>query len=363
MQAATRRKPTAFGRILVLLGALLLPLALTASGTAETPEGLPPTMGPPQGNLLMSGNQAEMWRAVRMGISGRVSILDEKAGTLVQSGGEDLRAFRNGPLSSGGGWLLLASVLVVSAFFAYRGRIKIDRGKSGRTVERFTGFERLIHWVMACSFIVLALTGLNMLYGKHVLLPLLGPVAFAELTQLGKYSHNYIAFAFMASVAVMFVMWVSHNLPDRLDVQWLAKGGGLFAKGVHPPAKKFNAGQKVIFWAVVLGGFSIAFSGICLLLPFEIHPFAATFKILNLVGFALPTDLSPLQETQLALLWHGIMALLLIAVIIGHIYIGSLGMQGALAAVTSGQVDENWAREHHSLWLAEHRGEKVGGDD
>ena len=133
----------------------------------------------------------------------------------------------------------------------------------------------------------------------------------------------------------------------------MLQGGGLFSKGNHVPAKKFNAGQKLIFWATVLGGLSISYTGICLLFPFEFAPFAPTFTLLNVFGFDLPTTLSPVHETQLALMWHAVMALVLIVIIIAHIYIGTLGMEGAIEAVTTGEVDENWAREHHSLWLEE----------
>lgn len=302
----------------------------------------------------------EMWRAIRKGVQGQVSIPDKQAGVLVQSEGDNFRAFRNGPLSTYGGWLMLGVIVIVALFFAVRGRIKIDAGPSGRTIERFNTLDRFTHWLTATSFIVLTITGLNVLYGKYVLLPIIGKSAFGAITYYGKLAHNYIAFAFMLGVVMMLVLWVKHNIPNMHDLKWLAMGGGLFSKGVHPPAEKFNAGQKILFWAVVLGGFSIALSGFCLLFPFEYQPFAPTFKMLNAIGFSLPTTLTPLQETQLALLWHGVVALILIAIIIGHIYIGSLGMEGALDAVTTGQVDENWAREHHPLWYAEVKGETPG---
>lgn len=307
-------------------------------------------------HLGAGGSQAEMWRAVRRGVVGKTGLMDPKAGTLVQSEGDNLRAVRNGPLTLWGSWLLAGVVIVVATFFAIRGRIRVDGGLAGRTVERFNSFERFTHWLTAVSFIVLALTGLNLLYGKIILKPLIGASAFATMTAWGKYTHNFIAFAFMLGIVLMFILWVRHNIPNMRDLKWLAMGGGLFSKGVHPPAEKFNAGQKIIFWAVIFGGGSIAFSGLCLLFPFEIYPFAGTFKAFNMLGLSLPTQLTPLQETQLALLWHGVVALILIAVIIGHIYIGSVGMEGALDAVTSGQVDENWAHEHHSLWLDEVRG-------
>jgi formate dehydrogenase subunit gamma len=347
------------------LGAFGLTLAVAyagwsgfvASPTLAVAPAVAQTQGQVPGNVRGNISQTEIWRAVRKGIEGQVSIPDKKAGVLVQSEGDNLRAFRNGPLSLYGAWLLLVSVVLIALFFALRGRIKIDAGPSGQTVERFDALERFTHWLTASSFILLALTGLNLLYGKFVLMPIIGQKAFAAITLWGKYAHNYLGFAFMLGVIMMFVLWVRHNLPNKHDLVWLAKGGGLFVKGVHPPAKKFNAGQKLIFWLVIIGGGSLGFSGFCLLFPFEINPWAATFKFLNVFGLSLPTTLTPLQETQLSLLWHGAVALVMIAIVIGHIYIGSLGMEGAIDAVGSGQVDENWAREHHSLWFAELKGE------
>jgi formate dehydrogenase subunit gamma len=168
----------------------------------------------------------------------------------------------------------------------------------------------------------------------------------------------------MVGLALTFVVWLCYNFPSWRDVVWLAKGGGMFVRGSHPPAWKFNAGQKILFWLVMLGGLSLSLSGIALLFPFETALFAKTFAAINwlgsLVGLApnLPTNLTPLQEMQHATTWHGIVALGLVVVIIAHIYIGTLGMQGAFSAMGSGQVDVNWAKEHHSLW-AEREIEKM----
>jgi len=284
------------------------------------------------------------------------------AATLVQSEGDNWRAFKNGPLSQFGGWLLLAAIVVLAAFRLIRGQIKIEHGASGKTIERFNAVERATHWVTASSFIVLALTGLNVLYGRYVLKPILGADAFATITYWGKLAHNYIAFAFIAGIVMMFILWVRHNIFDRTDLTWIAQGGGLLSKDKHPPAKKFNFGQKCIFWIVILGGASLSLSGLALLFPFEINFWAPTFKVLNVVGFSLPTKLTPLQETQLSALWHSLAALVMTAVILAHIYIGTpLGMEGAIGAVGQGQVDVNWAKEHHSLWVAEMTGQSGGG--
>ncbi|RMD64670.1 MAG: formate dehydrogenase subunit gamma [Alphaproteobacteria bacterium] len=307
------------------------------------------------GDALGNTSDAQFWRQIRRGAPGTVSIPNAQAGVLIRSEGDNWRAWRNGPVTVYGAWVLLGTIGLLALFFALRGRIRIDSGPSGRTVERFNGVERFAHWLTAVSFILLALTGLNLLYGRNTLLPVLGNEVFAVLTQAGKYVHNYVAFAFMAGLVIMFVLWVRDNLPNRYDLIWLAKGGGLFTKGVHPPSKKFNAGQKIIFWLVILGGLSLSLSGIALLFPFQFSFFAATFKVLNVFGLDLPTQLSPTMEMQLSQLWHAIVALFMIAVIMGHIYIGSIGMEGAFDAMGTGRVDENWAREHHSIWLEEVR--------
>jgi formate dehydrogenase subunit gamma len=335
-----------------------------AQASLQAPLSEPsPTTGNVPGQSLGNASDTEIWRQVRRGVVGNVSIPDRMAGILVQSEGESWRALRNGPISRYGSLLLLLSLFVVGIFFAARGRVRIDAGPSGRTVQRFSAIERFTHWLTASSFIVLGLTGLNMLYGRYVLKPLIGAEAFSLLSLGGKYAHNYIAFAFMLGVAMMVVLWVRHNLPDRHDLVWLAKGGGLFAKGVHPPSKKFNAGQKIQFWIVVLGGLSASLSGIVLMFPFEFAMLANTFEVVNLVGFSLPTALTPLQEMQLSQLWHVITGLILIGVIITHIYIGSLGMEGAFDAMGTGMVDENWARQHHDLWYADLKGEPVAAAD
>ena len=214
--------------------------------------------------------------------------------------------------------------------------------------------------MLAGSFILLSLTGLNLLYGKDWILPLIGKEAFASLTLAGKWVHNNVAWAFMLAIVLVFVLWVRHNLPSRIDLQWIAKGGGLFSSGVHPPSRKFNAGQKLIFWSVIVMGGSISLSGISLLFPYEAPMFAKTFAILNDLGISslvmggpLATDLTPVEEMMYAQIWHTIVAFAMIFIIIAHIYIGSVGMEGAFDAMGSGHVDRNWAHEHHGLWVDE----------
>lgn len=306
-------------------------------------------------NIVKRPSDAGYWRVIREGLRGKVSVPNKEAGVLIQTLNmrrnvasgvfpnrvSDWRYYRNGPLSRIGGWLLLAVIVVLGVFFALRGRIKIEAGFSGRIVERFSSLERFAHWLTAVSFVVLGLTGLNMLYGRYVLRPLIGADAFSAFTAAGKYTHDFLSFAFMAGVVLMVILWVRDNLPDRYDVGWVLKGGGLFSKHSHPPAAKFNTGQKVVFWSVAIGGVVVSYTGLSLMFP---QLFTA------------------LQSLELIQIVHTAVALVMIAVIIAHIYIGSLGMQGAFDAMGSGYVDENWAREHHSAWVAESKGKpKVEG--
>jgi formate dehydrogenase subunit gamma len=309
---------------------------------------------------LGGASDPELWRALRYGAADvTVSSRSPAAGLLVQDGGMAWLQFRAGPLQQYGGWLLLGTLGALALFFVIRGRIRVDGKKTGRTVIRFAAIERFAHWLMAGSFILLGLTGLLTLFGRTLIIPWLGKEAFAPIAIASKWVHNNIAWAFILGLIMAFVFWVVHNLPSRTDLVWIAKGGGIIGNA-HPPAKKFNAGQKLIFWSVMILGGSIAVSGLSLLFPFELPMFAKTFQHLNalglgeLVGYGpLPEVLTPHQEMQLSQAWHAIVAFVLMAIILAHIYIGTLGMEGAYDAMGSGEVDEAWAHQHHSLWLDE----------
>lgn len=322
------------------------------------------------GDSLGAASDADFWRAVREGQQFTVSIPDKQAGVMIQSEGENWRNARNGPVTAIGAWVIVGMLVVLGFFFGLRGRIRIDSGLSGKLIQRFNSVERIAHWLTAGSFMVLGLTGLNVMYGRY----LFGkggeaPGDFSGLHQFfaftayyGKLAHNYIAFAFMVGIVMIVALWVKDNIPRAIDLKWLAVGGGLFSKNVHPPAKKFNAGQKFIFWTVVLGGISLSVSGLAMMFPFTFGIFAPTFEVLSYLGLNLPTTLTGIEEMQLSQLWHATVASIMIAIIIAHIYIGSLGMEGAWDAMGSGMVDENWAREHHGLWMAEVKGEAPPAD-
>jgi formate dehydrogenase subunit gamma len=330
------------------------------TGDPDSAAGISEQLG-----TLGGASDPDLWRALRFG-SADISASNNgpAATTLIQDGGMNWLQLREGPVAIYGGYLLLATIALLALFFFVRGRIRIDGEKTGNKITRFKAVERFGHWLLAGSFILLGVTGLISLFGRKVLIPVFGHDAFSFLAVGSKWIHNNVSWAFMLALVMIFVMWVVHNLPHKSDINWLLKGGGIFSKG-HPPAKKFNAGQKLIFWSVIVLGTSISVSGLSLLFPFEINMFAATFAKLNALGISsalglgeLREVLAPHEEMQYAQLWHAIVSFVLMAIILAHIYIGTVGMEGAYDAMGSGDVEEQWAREHHSIWVDEVMAEK-----
>ena len=294
-----------------------------------------PELSAQQVNPTASSVQEEqLMRALQSGeaVSGRITIPDARAGDLIKPDNKNWAATHGGTVKTVNVVAILGMLAVLAGFYMYRGKIRIDSGPSGRTIQRFNAVERFAHWLLAATFIILALTGLNLLIGRAVILPIVGESAFGTISAWGKIAHNYLAWPFMVALVLVFFAWVVHNIPNRLDIEWLKAGGGLFKKGVHPPAKKFNAGQKAIFWSVIIGGAALSFTGVMLLFP-EIAGTSAQWQLYQVI--------------------HAIVAGIMTAVIVAHIYIGSVGMEGAFDAMGSGEVDLNWAKEHHSLWVEE----------
>ncbi len=301
--------------------ALAQPAAAQVSGTPDNPITTPTT-----------AEELELQKALTGGrIAGRITIPDAKASSLIQPEGQAWRDFHNRTLAWVGGVAVLGMLAILVLFYLGKGRVEVEAGLSGRTIRRFNLFERTAHWLTASSFIVLGLSGLNLTFGRHLLLPLIGPEAFTAVSLWGKVAHNFLAFPFTLGLVLLLLMWVKDNIPNRVDVAWFKAGGGLLAKG-HPAAGRFNGGQKLVFWITIIGGALVAVSGYVLIFPFAV------------------TDIAGMQ---LAHMVHGIVAVLMVAAMLGHIYIGTIGMQGAWDAMGSGQVDLNWAKEHHSLWVEE----------
>ena len=309
---------------LVIIAMMLLAIAVSGPAIAQKlgPDGAPnPTASVTSERDLLK----EFPR-----VEGRIDIPDSKEAVLIQPAGRSWDYFHEVLLHWGGAIVILGTIALLGLAYVILGRIRIAAGRSGQKILRFKAFERFSHWLTAVSFVVLGLTGLNITFGKIVLLPLIGPAAFSSLSEAAKYVHNFTSFSFMAGLALIMLIFFKDNLPERVDIDWLKQGGG-FIKGKHAPAGRFNLGEKLVYWLSLASGVAVSLSGMLLLFPFY------------------GTNIAEMQLAQVA---HAVVAILFVALILAHIYIGTLGMEGAFEAMGTGEVDLNWAKEHHDLWLA-----------
>jgi formate dehydrogenase subunit gamma len=306
----------------LIAGALALAflVALSAPVSAQQPNSVDPNAAAVKEQQLLQQLKS---------IQGRGTIPDVRSYVLEHPIGRNWQEFHNVTLRWIGGIAILGIAAVILIFYLSRGMVMIKSGRSGRKIVRFNAFERFVHWMTATCFIILGISGLNITFGRPLLLPLLGPDAFTTWSELAKYSHNYLSFPFTLGVVLIFLMWIGGNIPNAVDVEWFKRGGGIIGDD-HPPAYRFNGGQKAIYWIVVLGGAGVAITGYALMFPFY------------------GTDIDTMQYAQMV---HAVVAMLFVAAMLGHIYIGTIGMEGAFEAMGEGTVDINWAKEHHSLWL------------
>src|SRR3954468_11873300 len=314
------------GRIRLLIIATLL-----LCGTVAVP-GFAQKLGPdgaPNPTASVTSQHDLLMRAPR--IEGRIDIPDRKASVLIQPAGRTWAYFHEVLLHWGAAAVIFGTILLLAVAYLILGRIRISAGRSGRTLIRFRAFERFSHWLTAVSFVLLGLTGLNITFGKIALLPVVGPQAFSEISQISKYVHNFTSFAFVAGLLLIIAIFFKDNLPTKVDIEWIKQGGG-FIKSKHAPAGRFNPGEKGVYWLSLFAGLAVSVSGFALLFPFY------------------GTNIAQMQFAQVV---HVVVAVLFIALILAHIYIGTLGMEGAFEAMGTGEVDVNWAKEHHDVWLAE----------
>jgi formate dehydrogenase subunit gamma len=262
-------------------------------------------------------------------IEGEIDQLDERSRVLIQPAGRVWDHFHEVTLYWLGAIVILGTLAALAAAYFVLGRLRISAGRSGRKVLRFKAFERFVHWLTAVSFVVLGISGLNITFGKHLLMPLIGNDAFSAFSQAAKYAHNFTSFPFVLGLVLIVAIFIKDNIPDKIDIEWFKQGGG-FIKSKHAPARRFNAGEKLVFWGALGAGAAVSVSGYLLLFPFYI------------------TDIAGMQIAQVV---HSVFAILFVALILGHIYIGTLGIEGAFEAMWTGEVDFNWAKEHHDLWL------------
>jgi formate dehydrogenase subunit gamma len=334
-------------------------VVLAAAGAAVAQQPLPPADPPPaaagpalpkadesnaERSKTQPGNNAPFWRGVRDSGTqpGYVSLPGLEKGQLVQefvqypgsqytTAGEAWRQVRNQWLIPYGGSLLLIALLAMVLHYTVKGPLDVKGAPTGRMVERFTPLERAAHWVNAIAFVVLAVSGIVMAFGKFFLLPVLGATLFGWLTYALKNIHNFAGPLFGVSLLIVILTFVKDNLPSKDDMVWLAKGGGLF-NGAHVPSHRFNAGEKILFWGgvFVLGIITVA-SGLVL-------------------DQLVPQIAATRGNMQVAHMVHGAATVLMMAMFIGHIYMGTVGAKGAYSAMRHGYVDETWAKEHHELW-------------
>jgi len=303
---------------------------------------------------VQPGNNAPMWRQVGQGTTGYSSLPKSEApeaGNLIQpfvqypgsrltNAGEAWRQVRNNWLIPYGGALLLIVALAIAIFYFSKGSIKTHGADTGRKIQRFTPFERAAHWSNATAFVILAVSGLVMAFGKFFLLPVMGLTLFGWLTYALKNLHNFAGPLFAVSLIIVFVTFLRDNWPQKGDLNWLLKGGGLIS-GAEPASNRFNAGEKVIFWGgVFFLGVVVVSSGFVLdkLVPGLVYE-RATMQIAHMV--------------------HAVATVLMMCLFLGHIYIGTLGMQGAYKAMRTGYVDETWAKEHHEYWYDDVKAGKI----
>jgi formate dehydrogenase subunit gamma len=332
----------------LLAGAALAQQAESTGSAAPAASAAPlpqPSDTNAQRALSQPGNNAPFWRGVHDSGKAPGSVNNLQAGergVLVQpfvqypgtrntNAGEAWRQIRNWWIIPYGGALVVIVVFALGLFYWAKGPIRTHAPDTGRVIERFTYFERAAHWANAIAFCILAISGLMMAFGKFLIMPLTGGLLFGWLTYALKTAHNFVGPLFAVSLVIIFLTFLHSNWPSRDDLRWLLKGGGMFG-GVEPPSHRFNAGEKIGFWlGVLVLGIVAVVSG---------------FVLDKVVPGLDPTR----PDMQVAHIVHAIAAMFIIVLFIGHIYMGTIGMRGAYRAMTTGYVDETWAREHHRLW-------------
>lgn len=281
---------------------------------------------------------SDLWREVRQRdvvTNSRTQIRGMESGTFINVAGESWRQYRMEQLIPISAKVLIGVVVAILLFALIRRRIPISAGRSGKKVLRFTLNQRTVHWLTALSFVLLGLTGVVLLYGRFVLIPVLGADGFGATALVAKKVHDYVGPAFGIFMVLLLLLFIKGNFPSlKTDILWLLKGGGIFGK--HASAARYNAGEKLWYWAVFFGGLTAVFSGLVLDFP----------AIASMIG-----DTRETREFYHMI--HSIAAVGLMAFSLGHIFMGTYAMEGTLEIMVTGYADENWAKEHHDLWYEE----------
>ncbi|MFK8082434.1 MAG: formate dehydrogenase subunit gamma [Granulosicoccus sp.] len=290
--------------------------------------------------------RSNMWRAVEQGVGGYTSTGGPEAGILIAPGGVEWQQLRDGPVATYTPWLILGMFAIIVLYHLIHGKNKLDADSlSGRKIKRWSSLDRSVHWITAISFIALAITGTSMLIGKNFLIPLLGKAGFAWWAQASITIHNVVGPVFTLGVVLMVVLWIWHNFPTKVDVEWFKQGGGMFSQS-HPPAGRMNGGEKVWFWVVAIVGLAVSVTGLIMLVPIYNLPVPSWLSWVPLIEGTRP-------QMQQANLVHAVLSLGWTALALGHVYIGTAGTEGAFEGMKTGYVSEEWAQQHHNIWADE----------
>jgi formate dehydrogenase subunit gamma len=274
--------------------------------------------------------RANFWRAVRAGERGYSAVSGSESGVFIHNNGQNWRQFRTDFLTPYGGYLMGSVLVLIAAYFVIGGPVRLENGVSGKRLVRFSVYQRVVHWFTAGLFLLLALTGLILLFGRLVLIPLLGAQGFAITASACKEAHNLFGPIFLGALILLFINFVHDNYFERGDLDWLTSGAGLLNR--HASAGRFNFGEKIWFWLVCLLGLVISISGL----------------VLDFPNLDQGRDMMELSHVV-----HTAFAILLTSIAFGHIYLGTVGTQGTLRGMTTGYVDANWASQHHDRWVPE----------
>ena len=281
--------------------------------------------------VLSMADERAFWRQAREGVEGYSAVTGVETNKLIQASGTQWLYIRNELIAGTGAWLLALTFFALATFYLFRGKVRLTRPRSGQLIERWNRKERWLHWYTAILFIILSLTGLSLLYGRSLMIDWLGHENFAAYAEIAKIIHNYAGPLFSVGLILMGLIWFEDNLFNKTDWKWFRQFGG-FIGDRHPSSGRMNGGEKAWFWLLISAGALVTLTGLNLDFP-------------NLEQYRLVMQISHII--------HSVSALLLMAGAMAHIYIGTIGTEGALEGMITGKVDKTWAEQHHDLWLEE----------
>ncbi|NND91758.1 MAG: formate dehydrogenase subunit gamma [Granulosicoccus sp.] len=338
MSPARKRRLTTYGLLAILGLAFILPLggySVHFLGADALAQDAGSAVNP----------RSNYWRAVADGVNGYTAVTGQEAGVLIAPGGTRWQALREGTIARYLPWGMVGMFVIILLYHLIHGRNRLDEPRSGRRIKRWSWLDRTVHWITAISFIILAVTGLSMLIGRTLLIPLLGKAGFATWAQVSITVHNVIGPVFTVGIILMIVLWIWYNIPNATDLKWFKQGGGLLTRS-HPPAGRMNGGEKIWFWLVAVAGLAVCLTGLIMVAP------AYGIAIPAWAEFLPFTEGSRVQMQQ-ANMVHAVVSLVWAAIALGHIYIGTAGTEGAFEGMATGYVSTEWAKQHHDQWYEE----------